>query len=55
MAKKVIARTRSKGAKNFAKVIRAVRSQKTGAYGFKEDILPLEEVKKLFQQKDSSS
>ncbi len=31
--------------KNFAKVIRAVKSQKTGAYTFKEEMVPIDQVK----------
>ena len=45
MAKKVVAKVRSKDTKGFAKVIRAVRSDKTKAYTFKEEIVPVEEVK----------
>ena len=38
MAKKVVATLKTKGVKNYAKVIRAVKSDKTGAYTFKEEI-----------------
>ena len=48
MAKKVVAKSRSKDTKNFAKVIRAIRSPKTKAYTFKEDSVPAEEVKNVF-------
>ncbi len=30
--------------KSFAKIIKAVKSPKTGAYTFKEEIVPLDEV-----------
>jgi hypothetical protein len=49
MAKKAVATLRTAGAgKNFAKVVRVVRSPKTGAYTFKEEIIPNEEVKEYF-------
>ena len=44
MAKKVVASLQSAG-KEFAKVIRTVRSPKTGAYTFKEEIIPNDQVK----------
>ena len=45
MAKKVVATLRDKTAgKNFAKVIKAVKSPKTGAYTFKEEMVPMEEL-----------
>ncbi|TRX51608.1 DUF4295 domain-containing protein [Fulvivirga sp. M361] len=44
MAKKVVA-TLQKGGKNFAKVIKAVKSEKTGAYTFREEMVPLDQVK----------
>lgn len=43
MAKKVVA-TLQKGGKNYAKVIRTVKSPKTGAYAFREEIVPLDGV-----------
>ncbi|MCF6170421.1 MAG: DUF4295 domain-containing protein [Bacteroidales bacterium] len=50
MAKKVVATLQSSG-KDFAKVIKMTRSQKTGAYTFKEDIVPTEAVKDFFAKK----
>ncbi|MCE7062891.1 MULTISPECIES: DUF4295 domain-containing protein [Dyadobacter] len=44
MAKKVVATLKKEGGKAFAKVIKAVRSPKTGAYTFKEEIVPLDGV-----------
>lgn len=38
-------------AKNWTKVIRAVRSPKTGAYTFKEQIVHKEKVKEYLAQK----
>ncbi|MBC8111539.1 MAG: DUF4295 domain-containing protein [Verrucomicrobia bacterium] len=45
MAKKVVATLKKEGnEKKYAKIIKAVRSEKTGAYTFKEEIIPLEDV-----------
>ncbi|QSE97908.1 DUF4295 domain-containing protein [Fulvivirga lutea] len=44
MAKKVVASLQKKEGKNFAKVIRAVRSEKTDAYTFREEIVTLDQV-----------
>lgn len=44
MAKKVVA-TLQKGGKNYTKVIKMVKSPKTGNYSFKEEVVPNEEVK----------
>ena len=38
-------------AKNYAKVIKAVRSPKTGAYTFKEQILHKDKIKDFLAQK----
>ncbi|MCL2028413.1 MAG: DUF4295 domain-containing protein [Bacteroidales bacterium] len=52
MAKKAVATLRTTGAgKNFAKVVRVVKSPKTGAYTFKEDTVPSEDVKAYFAKK----
>ncbi|MDH5367472.1 MAG: DUF4295 domain-containing protein [Cyclobacteriaceae bacterium] len=45
MAKKVVASLQKKEGKNFAKVIKTVKSPKTGAYTFKEEIVTLDQVK----------
>ena len=45
MAKKTVATLGKGGAKDLTKVIKAVRSPKTGAYMFEERILPTEKVK----------
>ena len=47
MAKKVVATLKKSGGKNFTKVIKAVRSEKTGAYTFKEEIVSSEMVKEV--------
>jgi Domain of unknown function (DUF4295) len=51
MAKKVVASLKKVDGKNFAKVIRAVRSEKTGAYTFKEEIVPAELAKEALAKK----
>jgi len=49
MAKKAVATLRDKGAtKNMAKVIKMVKSEKTGAYTFVEDIVSVENVDDFF-------
>lgn len=50
MAKKVVASLQSSG-KDFAKVIRMTRSNKSGAYTFKEEVIPTERVKDYFAKK----
>ena len=49
MAKKVVATLKKTDSKAFAKVIRAVKSEKTGAYIFKEEMVPLEMVKEVLK------
>ena len=50
MAKKVVASMKQKGAvKGMAKVIKMVKSEKTGAYTFVEDIIAVEDVKDFFE------
>lgn len=51
MAKKVVATLRTSSGKDFAKVIRMVRSPKTGAYAFKENIVPNDQVKDFLAKK----
>jgi hypothetical protein len=51
MAKKVVATLQKGEGKNFAKVIRTVRSAKTGAYTFKEEIVPSDQVKIVLAKK----
>lgn len=45
MAKKTVATLKDKNAKNYAKVIKAVKSNKSGAFTFREEIVPLDDVK----------
>ncbi len=52
MAKKVVATLKKEGSQVvWAKVIRTVRSKKSGAYTFREDMVPAEQVE-LFLQKE---
>jgi len=52
MAKKVVATLKQKGAgKGVAKVIRMVKSEKTGAYTFQEEIVATEEIKNFLEKK----
>ncbi len=51
MAKKVVATLKQPGGVKFAKVIRAVKSEKTGAYVFKEEMVPEGEVKNVLNKK----
>jgi Domain of unknown function (DUF4295) len=52
MAKKVVATLKSKETSvKYAKIVRAVKSPKTGAYVFKEEIVPEEQAKTLIVAK----
>lgn len=51
MAKKVIATLKTSSGKDFAKVIRVVKSPKTGAYTFKEEIVANDQVKEFLAKK----
>jgi predicted CopG family antitoxin len=50
MAKKTVAGYREKSeGRSFSKVIKMLKSPKTGAYIFKEEMVPNEAVKDYFQ------
>lgn len=51
MAKKVVATLQSKDAKAYSKVIRSIKSKKTGAYTFKEEIVLNADVKEALAKK----
>ena len=51
MAKKVVATLKTEGGVKYAKVIRAVKSPKTGAYTFKEEIVKEEDAKNILTGK----
>lgn len=44
MAKKTVATLQDKGKRNLIKVIKAVKSPKTGAYSFKEEMVSKDKV-----------
>lgn len=50
MAKKVVASLQAAG-KDYAKVIRMVKSEKTGAYTFKEDIVPTDRIQEFIAKR----
>ena len=47
MAKKVVATLRTSSGKDFAKVYRMVKSPKTGAYVWKDTMIPNDTVKEF--------
>lgn len=52
MAKKAVAAFKSGGQnKNFVKVIRMVKSQKTGSYEFKEEMVGVDYLKEYLSKK----
>ncbi len=50
MAKKSIATLQKGAGKGHAKVIKVVKSEKTGAYSFKEQVIPNDEVQGYFKK-----
>lgn len=52
MAKKVVATLQTGKGKNYAKVIKMIKSEKTGAYKYKENIVHVDHVKDFFDKKD---
>jgi hypothetical protein len=50
MAKKTVASVQKGGGKGHTKVIKMVKSPKTGAYTFMEEIVPNEKVKDYFKK-----
>jgi len=51
MAKKVVATLQKGGSKTLTKIIRSIRSPKTGAYTFKEEMVPTDSVKEVLAKK----
>lgn len=51
MAKKVVATLKQPGGAKFARVIRAIKSEKTGSYTFKEEMVPEAEVQATLNKK----
>ncbi|NCB06992.1 MAG: DUF4295 domain-containing protein [Bacteroidia bacterium] len=50
MAKKTVATLQKGAGKGYAKVIKMVKSPKTGAYSFKEEVIPNDDVKDYFKK-----
>lgn len=50
MAKKAVASLQKGAGKGHAKVIKMVKSEKTGAYTFEESIITNEEVQEYFKK-----
>jgi hypothetical protein len=53
MAKKVVASFKASTGKDFTKVIRMLRSPKSGAYMFRETIVPNDQVKEFLSSKEN--
>jgi hypothetical protein len=51
MAKKTVATLRTGQGKDFTKVIKMVKSPKSGAYQFKEEIVHKDHIKDFFANK----
>ncbi len=52
MAKKAVGTLRTGVGKNFSRVIKMVKSRKTGAYFFKEEIVHNDHVSDFFSKKE---
>jgi len=50
MAKKTVATLQKGGGKGYAKVIKMSKSPKTGAYTFKESVIPNDEITGYFSK-----
>ena len=51
MAKKTVASLQKGEGKSFTKVIRVMKSEKSNAYSFKEEMVPNEQVKDFLNKK----
>jgi hypothetical protein len=51
MAKKVVATLKTGKGRLFTKCIKVVKSEKTGAYQFKEDMVHNDHIKDFFSEK----
>lgn len=49
MAKKVVATLKTSSAKDWAKVVKVVKSPKTGAYTFREEMVPTDQVSNVLK------
>lgn len=52
MAKKTVATLQTGSGKNHTKVVRMIKSPKTGAYSFREEIVTNDKVQEFFSKKD---
>jgi hypothetical protein len=50
MAKKTVATLQKGAGKGYSKVIKMVKSEKSGAYTFKEEVIPNDDVKDYFKR-----
>ena len=50
MAKKVVATLKTGAGKSYTKCIKMVRSEKTGAYAFKEEMVHNDHVRDFFKK-----
>ena len=50
MAKKAVATLRTGVGKQFTKCIKMVKSEKTGAYSFKEEIVPNDQIQDFWKK-----
>jgi len=50
MAKKAVATLQKGAGKGYAKVIKMSKSEKTGAYSFKEEVIPNDDVRTYFKK-----
>ena len=50
MAKKAVATLQKGAGKGYAKVIKMTKSPKTGAFSFKEEVVPNDDVKDYFKK-----
>ena len=51
MAKKTVASIQKAGSKSFTKAIKMIKSEKTGSYAFKQEIIPNDQVNNFFSKK----
>lgn len=51
MAKKVVATLKTGTGKNYTKCIKMVKSDKTGAYTFKTEVVQNDQIKDFFDKK----
>lgn len=50
MAKKAVATLQKGAGKGYSKVIKMVKSDKSGSYAFKEEVIPNDNVKEYFKK-----